>query len=286
MRFAFIARHRRHWPIDLMCRVLQVSRSGYYAWRRRPMSAHQSRRLELSAAIRQAHQESRCLYGSPRIHRELLARGIRVCVNTVAKLMKMLRLFSRRKRKFRTTTNSRHSHPVASNVLNRSFTETQLNRTWASDITFIPTLEGWLYLSVVLDLCSRKVVGFSMQDHLRSELATEALTMAIQHRRPGRGLLHHSDRGVQYAGDDYQHLLSTHGFACSMSRPGDCWDNAPVESFMGTLKTELVHHEHYATREEAKQSIFEYIECYYNRRRRHSALNYLSPDEYERRLVA
>jgi transposase InsO family protein len=297
MRFAFIDGNRIHYPVGLMCRVLEVSRSGYYQWRGRPLSATAVRREQLTDHIRAAHVENRQVYGSPRLMRELLSRGVKCCVNTVAKIMRRIGVRSKIHRKFRPqTTNSNHRLATAPNVLDRQFSQEHLNRGWASDITYIPTGQGFLYLAVVLDLCSRKVVGWSMRDHLRSDLACEALEMAVRRRRLGRRnasyrtalppLLLHSDRGVQYAGDKYQSLLRRHGITASMSNKGDCWDNAPMESFFGTLKTECVHHEKYKTHAEAKASIFEYIECFYNPTRRHSSLNYVSPDEHERRLIA
>jgi transposase InsO family protein len=302
MRFAFIRDNRIYYPIAVMCRVLEVSRSGYYAWRVRPMCETAMRREQLAEHIREAHEDNREVYGSPRIFRELLSRRIKCCVNTVAKIMRTIGLRSKIHRKFRPqTTNSNHRLPVAPNVLDRQFSQTQLNRGWASDITYIPTDEGYMYLAVVLDLCSRKVIGWSMREHQRADIVCEALEMAVRRRRLTRHdsssrtavpppatadlrLLLHSDRGVQYASDQYQSLLCSHGFICSMSGQGDCWDNAVAESFFGTLKTECVHHERYRNHAEAKASIFEYIECFYNRKRLHSSLNYLSPDEYERRL--
>lgn len=182
------------------------------------------------------------------------------------------------------TTDSDHGHPVATNRLDRQFEQQLPDRAWAADITYVPTDQGWLYLAAVMDLCSRKIVGWAMADHLRADLCTEALRMALARRRPRPGLLHHSDRGVQYACDAYQALLSHHGLTCSMSRRGDCYDNAPMESFFGSFKTELVHHEHYATRQAARQSIFEYVEVFYNRKRRHSSLGYLSPEQFEASL--
>lgn len=285
MKFAFIHEHRQTWPIHVMCRVLAVSRSGFFAWRGRMPPAWRARREELAAKVRAVHQENRGVYGSPRVHAALRAQGEQVCVNTVAKVMRGSGIRARSKRKFvPRTTDSTHPQPVAPNVLGRRFETEAPDRKWVVDITYVPTDEGWLYLAGVLDLCSRKIVGWSMADHLRAELVSDALSMAVAHRRPGRDLLHHSDRGVQYACDDYQQLLEEHGMQVSMSGKGDCWDNAPMESFWGTLKTELVNHERYATRDEARRSIFEYIEVFYNRRRLHSALGYLSPEAFEASL--
>jgi transposase InsO family protein len=265
-----------------MCDVLQVSRSGYYAWAGRAPSARARRADELTAAIRAAHEQSAGTYGSPRVHAELAEREIAACVNTVARLMKRAGIRSKMHRKFvARTTDSAHDLPVAPNHLGRNFEADLPNKKWCCDITYVPTGEGFLYLAAVIDLCSRKIVGWSMADHLRAELCADALAMAVQSRRPGAGLVHHSDRGVQYASSDYRLLLRSHGIVVSMSRLGDCYDNAVMESFWGTLKTERVHHEVYETREQAKASIFQYIECWYNRRRRHSALGYKSPEQFE-----
>jgi putative transposase len=285
VKFAFIRDHQAEFPVGLLCEVLGVSRSGYYAWRDRPPSPTAVRRARLVEQIRAAHQEARSVYGSPRVHRELKARGVACCENTVAKLMRAHGIRSKASRRFvARTTDGRHDRPVADNVLAREFYPDRPDTAWAADITYIPTAEGWLYLAAVIDLCSRKVVGWATADHLRAELPVEALRMALTHRRPTGELLHHSDRGVQYASDAYQSLLAAHGIEPSMSRPGNCWDNAVVESFFSTLKRELIHHEAYASHAEARRSLFEYIEVFYNRRRRHSTLGYRSPAEFEARL--
>ena len=271
--------------VSIMCEVLEVSRSGYYAWVNRPVSARAERQEKLVGQIRQAHEQSDKTYGSPRIHAELTEQGIGACVNTIAKLMKQAGIRSVMHRRFVVhTTDSNHDHPVAPNVLEREFHADLPNQKWLTDITYIPTDEGFLYLAGVMDMCSRKIVGWSMADHLRTELCLDALGMALQSRRPGDGLLHHSDRGVQYASIDYRLMLQSHDICVSMSRLGNCHDNAAMESFWGTLKTELVHHRKYRTREEARQSIFKYIECWYNRKRRHSALGYKSPEQFEASL--
>jgi putative transposase len=286
LRFQFIKDHQREFPVNLMCQVLQVARSGYYAWRRRVPSATAERQTKLMEQIRQVHERTRAVYGSPRVHRDLLAEDVRCSKNTVAKLMRAAGLRSKRRQRFRVhTTDSRHPHPIAPNRLNRAFCQPQPDQAWAADITYLRTAEGWLYLAVVIDLCSRKIVGWATSDSLAAELCVRALEMAIRERRPPQGVLHHSDRGVQYACDAYQELLTRHGLRPSMSRRGNCYDNAVTESFFGTLKTELVHHESYATREAARQSLFEYIEVFYNRRRRHSSLGYVSPLEYEQKLT-
>ena len=273
--------------MKLLCEVLQVTRSGYYAWRDRPQSRRQQRRAELMKQIRQVHEESRATYGSPRVTPELNDRGLDVCENTVARYMREAGLAVKpRKRFVPRTTDSDHEHPIAPNRLERDFAASAPDRKWACDLTYIFTEEGWLYLSVVIDLFSRKLVGWSMSDDLKASGVAEALQMAVARRRPGpdAGLLHHSDRGVQYACARYRALLAEHGIACSMSRPGNCYDNALAESFFGTLKTELVHRTRYATRAQARASVFEWIECWYNRRRRHSSLGYLSPEAFEAQI--
>jgi len=284
VKFAFVRDHRTRWPVGVTCGVLRVSRSGFYAWMTRRPSPRSRRQQSLLSKIRVAHQENRQLYGSPRVHRALLIDGEVVSRNTVAKLMRRanIRANTRGRRYVPRTTDSRHRQPVAANLLERDFTASAPDRKWVADITYVPTDDGWLYLAGVLDCFSRKIVGWSMADHMETDLVADALQMALQHRRPdGRKLLHHSDRGVQYASDDYQHLLKRQGIECSMSGRGDCWDNAMMESFWATLKTELVHHQTYATREQARQSIFEYIEVFYNRKRLHSSLGYLSPESFE-----
>ena len=286
MKFAFIREHQRTWPVLVICCVLKVSRSGFYAWRRRPPSARAQRNNSLLEKIRLVHQEHRELYGSPRVHRALMIEGQTVSRNTVAKLMRSAKIRAKSKRKFiPRTTDSTHASPIADNKINRDFTAQSVNRKWLTDITYIPTDEGWLYLSAVLDCFNRKIIGWSMADHLKTDLVKESLQMALLQRgHHGGDLVHHSDRGVQYASDDYQQLLSAHGIESSMSRRGDCYDNAMMESFWATLKTELIHQQTYATRQQARQSIFEYIEVFYNRQRLHSSLGYCSPAEYEAEL--
>lgn len=269
----------------MMCRVLRVSKSGYYAWLARPESKRARENRRLLVRIRIVHKESRDTYGSPRVHAQLVRDGERCGEVRVAKLMAEAGIRARQKRKFTVTTDSKHNHPVAENVLGRQFEVGEPNKVWASDITYIPTGEGWLYLSSVLDLCSKTVVGWSMADSLESSLVTDALSMAYRRRMPERGLLHHSDRGSQYASEDYRTLLDRYGMQMSMSRKGDCWDNAVVESFFGTLKTELVHHRKYQSRQEARRDIFEYIEVFYNRQRLHSSLDYMSPADFEKQWI-
>jgi len=268
-----------------MCDTLGVSASGFYACRVRRPGPRQCFREALCKQIAEVHAQTRGVYGSPRVHRDLVARGARVCENTVAKLMRVAGLRSKRVKRFvPRTTESKHAFPVAQNLLDRDFKADAPNRKWVCDITYIPTQEGWLYLSAVLDLYSRKIIGWSMADHLRATLVEEALKMALARRTPAGEVLHHSDRGVQYACDDYQRLLKTHGLVCSMSRTGDCYDNAAMESFWGTLKTELVHHEKFANRAEARRALFDFMEVFYNRQRRHSSIGYVSPDTFEAAL--
>ena len=282
MKFAFINEHLADHPVEVVCDVLEVSRSGYYAWKVRPQSPQRLRRIQLAKKIQAVHADNRRVYGSPRIFKALQAQGEHVSENTVAKIMRLSGLRAKVKRKFvPRTTDSTHCQPIAPNVLDRQFQAAAPNRKWAGDITYIPTDEGWLYLAGVIDLYSRRLVGWSMTDHMQSDMVADALSMALARRQPGPGLLHHSDRGVQYASDDYQGLLGRHEIQVSMSGKGDCWDNAAMESFWATLKTELVHHEHYATRQQARQSIFEYIETFYNRKRLHSSLGYVSPEAFE-----
>jgi putative transposase len=279
--FSFIEQHRITWPVTVMCDVLDVSPGGFYSWRSRPASEQQLRRDALLVEIRAVHAEVKERYGSPRIHAELEAKGVPCCVNTVAKLMHDNDIRAKTARKFRNTTDSNHPLPVADNLLDRQFEAQGPNERWVADITYIATREGWLYLAVVEDLYSRMVVGWSMAEHMQSRLVVDALEMAVARRLPQEGLLAHSDRGSQYASEHYQRLLGKHGIECSMSEVAQCWDNAPAESFFATLKKELVHHEDYQSRAEARASIFEYIETFYNPKRRHSSLGYLSPAEYE-----
>ena len=285
MRFAFIEEYRARWPITVQCEVLEVSRSGFYAWRVREPSETELRRAALTEKIQAVHQASRQTYGSPRVHAELLAQGQRCNRKTVEKCMRNAGVRAKSYRKFRvSTTDSNHPHPIAPNIVDRDFEPSQRNETWTADITYIPTQEGWLYLAVVEDLFTRKIVGWSMSGSMESRLVVDALEMAVQRELPGDGLVAHSDRGVQYASEHYQELLTKHDITCSMSRKGNCWDNAPMESFFATLKKELVHHETYRTHAEARQSLFEYIEVFYNRTRRHSALGFKSPAQFAEAL--
>ena len=285
MRYRAIQEHDRRYPIRLMCRALAVSAAGYYAWRIRPESTRSVSARTVLSAIRVIHRESRETYGSPSIWDALIKQGHRIGEHRVARLMRQDGIRAKTMKKWRATTQSHHRFPVATNTLNRQFTVASPNRVWAGDITYVWTTEGWLYLAVVLDLYSRTVIGWAMGTRLIGDLAERVLIMALANRIPATGLLHHSDRGSQYAATSYQRLLGEYGIITSMSRTGNCWDNACVESFFGTLKRELVYHRHYATREDAKQDIFEYIEVFYNRKRRHSTLGYVSPAEYEARTA-
>lgn len=268
-----------------MLRVLGVSTSGYYAWKRNPGSTRKNENLRLVTHIKAVHEESGKTYGSPRIHAELCSRGIRCGKNRVARLMKQKGIQSRHKRKFKATTDSNHQLPVYENRLNRSFDVSAPNTSWVADITYIWTREGWLYLAVLLDLFSRRIIGWSMSERMEKQLVIDALLMALGQRRPAVGMLHHSDRGSQYASKEYQALLRDAGISCSMSRKANCWDNAVSESFFSTLKREWVQGKRYRTRSEARGDIFYYIETWYNRKRRHSTLGYLSPAEFELRAA-
>lgn len=269
-----------------MCGAFGVSRSGYYAWLRRPESQRKADDKALSELIKTIHEESRGEYGSPKIHEELRRRGTRCGRKRVVRLMRKDGLRAKTIRKFKATTNSKHTLPVAENVLNRDFVPTEPNKAWAADITYIWTNEGWLYLAVVIDLFSRAVVGWSMSERMTRSLVIDAFILAVKRRNPAPGLIHHSDRGSQYASDDFQKVLTKYGAICSMSRKGNCWDNAPAESFFASLKRGLVFHNQYQTRAQARQSIFDYIERFYNRKRIHSSLGYRTPFEVDQLKLA
>ena len=282
MKFVFVKEHRKTWPVRTICRVLKVARSGFYAWLKRKPSARQVRQQKLLAKIKVVHQENRELYGSPRVYRALLIDGEVVSRNTVAKLMRQENIRAKRpKRYVPRTTDSKHNQPVAKNLLERDFQASQPNSKWLADITYVPTDQGWLFLAAVLDCFSRKIVGWAMSESMTADLVIDALKMALLHRQPDGDLIHHSDRGSQYASDDFQQLLDENQITVSMSGRGNCYDNAMMESFFATLKTELIHQLHYATHDQARQSIFEYIEVFYNRKRLHSSLGYVSPESFE-----
>ena len=265
----------------VMCRVLEVSKSGYYDWRNRPESPRAKRHRYLLTKIRQAHIESRKIYGAPRIHAELVDQGEQVGKNTVAYLMRRAQIQSKVHKRFVVTTDSRYTRKPAANVLSGDFKAVRVNEKWVSDVTYIPTRKGWLYLAVIMDLYSRMIVGWSMRKRNDTALIEKALRMATTHRRDLKGVLLHSDQSVQYTSGSYQRTLNNFGIICSMSRKGNCWDNAPMESFFHSLKTECVGFEDYKSHSEARASIFSYIELFYNRKRRHSAIGYQSPMAYE-----
>jgi len=274
------------YPVRLLCQTLRVSPSGYYAWRKRGPSRRQQENERLLQEIQAVHQQTWGVYGYRRIFAALKAKGVACGKHRVRLLMQQHGLRAKRRRRYRTTTQSRHRLPVAPNILARDFSAGAANRKWVSDITFIPTHAGWLYLAVVMDLYSRQVVGWAMEPRLDKELGLKALRMALASRRPPAELLYHSDRGVQYANNDFQQLLKAHKIIASMSRTGNVYDNAPMESFFASLKKERVHFRNYRTRDEARADIFEYIEVFYNRQRLHSALQYQSPAEFEARQNA
>lgn len=282
MKFSFIQTEKANHAVRAMCRVLKVSPSGYYAWCKREPSARARQDELLAVHIRAVHKQSRGTYGSPRIHATMRREGHRLGRKRVARLMREHGIAALPQKRFRRTTQSDHDYPVAPNVLDRVFTVSEPNRAWATDITYVWTWEGWLYLAVVLDLFSRRVVGWAAAEHMRTELVLEALSKALGLRQPCPDLLHHSDRGSQYASGDYQHELARRGIVCSMSRRGDCYDNAVAESFFGTLKTELLDRQPWATRQAAKAAIGDYIDSFYNSHRLHSYLGYQSPVEFER----
>lgn len=286
MRYAFIEEQRTQHCVRRMCTLLNVSPAGYYEWRGRPLSARAIVDAQLRSAIVRVHADSRRTYGRPRIHAKLRAEGQHVGAKRVRRLMKAADIAGIRPRRFRRTTDSAHALPVANNVLARSFDVTQIahtNAVWAGDITYLPTCEGWLYLAVVLDLVSRRVVGWSMDTTMERKLVVTALRSAITNRRPKSGTIFHSDRGSQYASEEFTALLATHAMIPSMSRTGNCWDNAVVESFFGSMKTELGD-PIFENRAAARAAIFEYIEVWYNRKRLHSTLGYVSPEQYESSL--
>jgi putative transposase len=284
MRFCLIEDQRDIWPVRVICDALSVSPSGFYAWRSRPESARKIANRELLVDIRRVHADHRGRYGAPRIHAELRAEGQIVSRKRIERVMHRHGIRAHAPRRYRIcTTDSKHALPIAANLLDRNFVAEKPDQVWLADITYIPTGEGWLYLAVILDLFTRKLVGWAMREHMRVELTRAALTMAIQRRRPGPGLVHHSDRGSQYAAGDYRKIPQAATITQSMSRKGNCWDNAPMESFFGTLKTERVHQGDYPDRDAARRDLFAYIEGYYNRRRIHSALGYITPQQADRK---
>jgi putative transposase len=281
MKYRAVREHADRYKVSLMCAALGVSKSGYYDWRDRPESRRTKENRGLLVHIRASHSRSRCHYGSPRVTQDLREAGERCNEKRIARLMREHGIRAKRAKKWLATTQSNHKLPVAQNLLNRQFSPPAPNQVWAGDISYVWTDEGWLYLAVVLDLYSRAVIGWSMGTQLTATLAIEALQMAIRHRKPEAGTLYHSDRGVQYAAKEYQRVLNEHEIVCSMSRKGNCWDNACVESFFSTLKVECVYQQRYRTRDDARGDVFEWMELYYNRQRRHSTLGYRSPAQFE-----
>lgn len=286
MRYRFIARHRPIWPVSRMCRLLSVSRSGFHEWQKRVPSARSIENDRITGLIRSFFVQSDRTYGSPRIHRDLFDAGESTCLNHVAKLMGVAGLKARVRWRARPVDGGqRPEHPIASNLLERDFQAASPNAKWVADFTYVDTAEGWLYVAVVLDLFSRRIVGWSMSPAMTAQFVMDALIMAVWRRGSPKELLHHSDQGSQYAAEDFQELLAHHGIVCSMSRKGDCWDNAAMESFFSTLKLERIYRRpRYRTRDEARADVFNYIECFYNPRRRHSTLGQISPVEFERQF--
>lgn len=287
MRYAFIQDHRGEFPVLAMCRVLEVSRSGFYGWLQRGGDTQSSEDRALLVKIKEVFRTSRRTYGSPRVTKELREKH-KITVNhkRVERLMREAGLVAVHRRRYRVTTQSKHDRPVAENVLNRDFEVAEADRVWLADITYVRTYQGWLYMAAILDLHSRRVVGWALEPHMREELVLQALEMALKDRRPSPGLVAHSDRGSQYAAEEYQARLKAAGITCSMSRKGNCWDNAVMESFYHTLKVECVYQSNYATYAEARRDIFSYIEGFYNTHRLHSSLGYMSPADYEAKKVA
>ena len=286
MKFAFIDAEKAQWPVEVQCDLLGVSRSGYYAWKDRPAPPRAADDCELLVEIKAAHKTGRGNYGSPRVHRELRAKGRRVGKKRVARLMRREGIVGRRKKRFRKTTDSNHSHPIAPNVLERKFDVELPNTAWVTDVTYVWTHEGWLYLAAILDLFSRRVVGWAVSANNDRTLAASALDRAVAEREPTEGLVHHSDRGSVYASGDYGDALTKIGAVKSMSRRGDCWDNAVAESFFATIKGEMIDHHDYQTRASAIAAIADYIDGFYNPCRRHSAIGYVSPIEFELKFMS
>jgi len=281
VKYRFVERHKKAWPVILMCKVLQISSSAYYAWRKRPEPERKRENRALIPRVREIHVQMRESYGARRMADALCKRGVDCGRDRARTLMRLADVCVRRKKKFRVTTDSNHHLPVAPNLLDRRFNVSEPNRVWVSDITYVWTVTGWLYLATVMDLFSRRIVGWSMDTSMPCKLVMDALLMAIWRRKPGSGLIHHSDRGGQYCSDDFQQVLKQHGMVCSMSRKGNCWDNAVMERFFHSLKSEQICFTRYQTPEAARKDIVDYIEMFYNSRRAHSYLGYLSPNEYE-----
>jgi len=274
---------RLKYPVPRLCRVMGVSASGYYAWKSRPVSRWRKEEVRLEAEIKAAHKRNRRVSGAETLQHDLAEHGITAGICRIKRIRRKLGLHCKQKKKFKVTTDSRHTLPVAGNVLNRKFKVEAPNKVWVSDITYVPTDEGWLYVAGHKDLFHGEIVGYAMGERMTKNLVAESLLRGIRAKKPQKGLIHHSDRGRQYCAEEYGKILTKHGFVASMSRKGNCYDNAPMESFWGTLKQELTHHRRYRTRQEAMQDIAEYIEIFYNRQRRQARLGYLSPAVYEQR---
>ena len=284
MKYAWIKRYSQRYPIDQMCEILQVSPSGYYAWVQHTPSKRDAWRVRIARAARDSHERSHRIYGYRKVHQDLVQEHkLECCRETVRRVMRAQHLRSRVKHRYIRTTDSDHAYACAENILDRDFTVDRPNKVWVADITYLKTDEGWLYLGAVMDLCGRRIIGWSMSNRITTQLVRDAIGMAIQHRGLHKDLLHHSDRGSQYCSDLYRQFLKDHGIECSMSRTGNCWDNACMESFFGSLKTEWTADRRYRTREEAKKDVFMYIEIFYNIQRRHASLDYVTPVEYEAR---
>lgn len=277
--FSFVRDEKKQWPVSVLCRTLAVSKSGFYATQKRPEAKRSKDDRRLTVLVHEAYEIGRRVYGSPRVHRELKDQGERIGRKRVSRLMRAAGLRGKMRRRFARTTDSNHSYPVAQNILAREFRATRPNERWVGDITYLRTPEGWVYLAVILDLFSRYVVGWSTSTMIDRKLAVDAFEMAVKRRSPGKGLLHHSDQGVQYASEDYQNALASCGAICSMSRRGNCYDNAVAESFFGTLKTELG--ESFESHADVQRKLFDYVEIFYNQKRRHSSLGFVSPAKYE-----
>ena len=286
MKYEFTKEISNQFPISRICKTLKISKSGYYAWFKNPKSKRDLKNECLLKKIKEFHNISRKRYGSPRIYKDLKDAGIACSLNRTARLMKKNNIEAKMKKKFKITTNSKHNYPIAENILDRNFSVKEKDRVWVSDISYIYTAEGWEYLCIIMDLFSRNIVGWSMDSRMKVDLVKNAFNMAYNKRKPKPGLIFHSDRGSQYACKEFRKLLKSKKFIASMSRKGNCWDNACAESFFHSLKTEEVYFNYYNSRAEAKRSVFEYIEVFYNRTRRHSYLGYISPENYELKKVA
>lgn len=285
MKFAFIEKYEKEHCVGKMAKLFKVTRSGYYSWKSRPVSNRKLENEIITKQIIKIHEESKSRYGYPRVYKVLKSKNIICGINKTAKIMQENKLQAKAKKKYKATTDSNHNNQVYENILDRKFSADKPNQAWVSDITFVHTREGWLYLCIILDLYSRKIIGYSTGNRIDTQLLLRAFMMAYSIRKPGKEIIFHSDRGVQYTSKLFQRRLNKYGFRCSMSRKGNCWDNACAESFFHTIKIEELNHRNFKTREEAHSSIFEYIEIFYNRKRIHSYLGYVSPEEFESKVA-